>query len=66
MKKYILVYSIDDETKVERFNSDAGIESTYNCLKSTFGNRFKLEFVASIRNELSFKKVKGPWYELEI
>ena len=55
MKKLILVYLLDGETKVEYFEDTYELEKTYNCVKYTFGNRFKLGFVGSIRNELEFE-----------
>jgi hypothetical protein len=61
MKKFILLYTLDDDLKVEYFEYIDDMEMTYNAVKSSFGDSFKLEFVGSIRNELEFVKESDIW-----
>jgi len=64
--KIVLIYKLDGDIKVEYFESISDMESTYNCVKKSFGERFELEFVGSIRNEFEFKAIHDDWEEVLI
>ena len=64
--KVILIYKLDNDIKVEYFESISDMESTYNCVKKSFGKRFRLEFAGSVRNEFEFKTISKDWEEVLI